>query len=365
MIERKHYIDNLRWLLILFLIPYHAAMAWNCWGEDNYIWFGANKILSSMIVFTSPWFMPLLFVLAGISTKYSLIHRSHTQFIHERVRKLFFPLIAGILTVVAFLAYLADIWHNAYTGSFFCHYSVFLTNISDMTGYDGYFTPGHLWFLLYLFIISLLAIPIIKIQRHFFPSLSFDKYKRYCLSLMQLLLLAATPVLNFGGKSLCADFCLFLLGYYILSEESILILLTKNRYIYMCIMLLCNLFNVYQFVWVGCHTEVLLTLCNVSASWFGILGILGAARYRFNHNTIITRYLSSRSFMIYIFHFGWLLTFQYVFRDISLPILLFFLIINFMTVITTLFTCELVRRMPILRFFFGAKSFVNVINTDK
>ena len=30
---RKHYIDNLRWIMILMLIPYHAAMAWNTWGD--------------------------------------------------------------------------------------------------------------------------------------------------------------------------------------------------------------------------------------------------------------------------------------------------------------------------------------------
>ncbi len=35
--ERIRYIDNLRSSLILFLIPYHGAMACNCWGEDNYV----------------------------------------------------------------------------------------------------------------------------------------------------------------------------------------------------------------------------------------------------------------------------------------------------------------------------------------
>lgn len=38
---RKHYIDNLRWITILLLIPYHAAMAWNVWGEPNYIFLRA------------------------------------------------------------------------------------------------------------------------------------------------------------------------------------------------------------------------------------------------------------------------------------------------------------------------------------
>ena len=64
---RKHYIDNLRWIILFILIPYHTAQAWNTWGEPNYIFFEGNRLISSIIVFFSPYFMPLLFVLAGIT----------------------------------------------------------------------------------------------------------------------------------------------------------------------------------------------------------------------------------------------------------------------------------------------------------
>ncbi len=69
---RKHYIDNLRSILILILIPYHAAMAWNVWEEPNYIFFDGNRIISSIVVFFSPFFMAALFMLAGISTCFAL-----------------------------------------------------------------------------------------------------------------------------------------------------------------------------------------------------------------------------------------------------------------------------------------------------
>jgi hypothetical protein len=59
------------------LIPYHAAQAFNTWGELNYICFAPNKAISSFIVFFSPFFMPLLFLLAGMSTKYALIPERH------------------------------------------------------------------------------------------------------------------------------------------------------------------------------------------------------------------------------------------------------------------------------------------------
>ena len=66
-INRKYYIDNLTPPPPPPPPPFHAAMAWNCWGESNYIWFSNNKVLSYLITFISPWYMPLLFILAVIS----------------------------------------------------------------------------------------------------------------------------------------------------------------------------------------------------------------------------------------------------------------------------------------------------------
>ena len=84
---RKHYIDNLRWIILLILIPYHTAQAWNVWGEPNYIFFEGNRPISSIVVFFSPYFMPLLFVFAGISTKHALQKRTYKEYLMERVKR--------------------------------------------------------------------------------------------------------------------------------------------------------------------------------------------------------------------------------------------------------------------------------------
>lgn len=54
---RINYIDNLRTIMIFLLIPYHLAMAYNIWGEPNYIFLEGNKAISSIVVFMSPWFI--------------------------------------------------------------------------------------------------------------------------------------------------------------------------------------------------------------------------------------------------------------------------------------------------------------------
>lgn len=111
-------MDNLRWLTILLLIPYHAAQAWNTWGEPNYILFEGNRLISSIIVFFSPFLMPLLFVLAGISTKYALQKRTIKQCFYERVKKLLIPLVFGTISLMPVLTYLGDKFNYGYEGSF-------------------------------------------------------------------------------------------------------------------------------------------------------------------------------------------------------------------------------------------------------
>lgn len=352
MIERKHYIDNLRWFWILLLIPFHAAMAFNCW-EGNYIWINGNKVLSSVVIFISPWFMPLLFVLAGMSARYALTRRSYKQFVIERVQKLLIPLITGTFTVVAFMTFVADKFHNNYNGGFLAHYKVFLTNVSDMTGYEGYFTPGHLWFLLYLLLISMITIAIIALQKKVLPKLSFSQLPTSCLPVLLIFPLILTPVFNFGGKSIGQDLALFLIGYYVLSEDSILERMTKYRYVYLIIMLICDISMTLLFVWKGQQTGIVLTLCNIGATWFGILGFIGLAKCRFNQNNTFTKYMSANSFLIYIFHFGWLVAIQYYLSKTAFSTTLIYIVSIAATLLLTLLTCEIVKRVPGLRFLFG------------
>ena len=154
---RKHYIDNLRWIVILLLIPYHAAQAFNTWGELNYIVLYPDKVISSLIVFMSPFYMPLMFALAGMSTCYALKKRTYGQFLTERVKRLLIPFVFGTLFFCPILAYIGDRTNMGYNGGFFEHYKIFFTRWTDLSGFDGGFDVGQFWFLYFLFVISLVS----------------------------------------------------------------------------------------------------------------------------------------------------------------------------------------------------------------
>lgn len=339
--KRKHYIDNLRWLCIMLLIPYHAAMCFNCWGETNYLFFGENSILSACILGTSPWYMPLLMVLAGASAKFSLSKRTTAEFVKERVCKLFLPLIFGILTIIPALTYFADRSHNNYSGSYFAHYKIFFTTVTDLTGYDGGFTPGHLWFLLYLFVISLISLPFIKSKK---LELLSNKVNLPIFILLGFLPLAASPVLNFGGKGVLSYLLFYLIGYYFISKDIFVKeKIVKYRIVYLLLFIVFDVLNIYA----GLHDKngALNTVIYYAASLFGILTFLGFAFTFFNMQNKLTKYLSSVSFSFYIFHYTWLTAIQYYLYKATDNNLILFFVPVIGSFFMTFVTCEVIRRI--------------------
>lgn len=84
---RRHYIDNIRTLGILLLFPFHTSRIFNSF-ETFYVVGNPRVICDNFIRITSEWFMPLLFVISGISTSFAMQKCSTKQFIKERFFRL-------------------------------------------------------------------------------------------------------------------------------------------------------------------------------------------------------------------------------------------------------------------------------------
>ena len=125
--KRVNYIDNLRWITVFLLILYHTAMAYNTWGEANYIFLGSIRPIACIVTLISPWFMPLMFLLAGVSSYYSLDRRGYKTFIKERFTRLGIPLVFGLLFLSPALSFVADVTHNGFDGNYLEHYRIFFT----------------------------------------------------------------------------------------------------------------------------------------------------------------------------------------------------------------------------------------------
>ena len=94
---RKHWIDNLRWVTVLLVLFYHVIYYYNGKGVVGGIGgFGGPQYQDFVMYLLYPWFMPLLFLLAGISARYALDAHSEKEWFQSRTRKLLVPATIGL-----------------------------------------------------------------------------------------------------------------------------------------------------------------------------------------------------------------------------------------------------------------------------
>lgn len=154
-----HWVDWLKVLAVLGVFYYHSTMIFVLAP-----WMLANDERSQVltVIAGSGFFfgMPLLFLLSGSASVFALRSRSIGEFLRLRFARLVLPLIAGLALLSPFQAYFVQaskgyqqpIWQ--YFPTFFQTIEVFWN--PRWFGAYGY----HLWFLAFLFLYSVLAVPL-------------------------------------------------------------------------------------------------------------------------------------------------------------------------------------------------------------
>jgi glucans biosynthesis protein C len=149
---RLAYLDWLRFMVVLSLAPFHAAISFTGMGSVYVYDTPVRDILlagrapvnigpfSLMIftVFMDNWGMHLLFLVSGIGAAFSLRKRSGAQFLGERCNRLLLPLLLGTLLVVSVQSWLRALAFGRFSGSFFAFYPLFLNGI-----YTGPLSSGN------------------------------------------------------------------------------------------------------------------------------------------------------------------------------------------------------------------------------
>ena len=342
-------------MVILLLIPYHAAQAFTTWGEGNYVYFFPDRAVSSVIIFFAPFLMQLLFVFAGMSTKFALTKRTYGQYLTERVKRLLVPLVFCVVTLMPAMTYLADRANCGYAGGFFAHYAIFFTKITDLSGFDGAFSFGQFWFLLYLFGISVVALGIIVLQKRFLPDARFD-VPVWALVLLGLPLPILRPVLAVGGKSFAEFLYLFLTGYFVFSNDAVSGRIEKYRWLWGSIAVAAVLFNLVFYLETGAASGLWHDIASYVAGWFMILALIGFGPRCLSFHGPVSAYFSGRSFLVFSLHFLAVVLLQYCMRSaagMNVAVLYFAPVI--LAYVLTLTACEVVIRVPVLRFLFGVK----------
>ncbi len=337
--SRKLYLDNMRAFTVLLLFPYHTFMVYNTFGESWYIHGADIPATTLFLEICWGWMMPLLFAIAGISAANVLEHRSIREYASERVKKLLIPLLFGVILLVPIQAYIAGIYFRGNA-----NYLNFFTKITDLTGYDGAFSPGQLWFIFYLFVMSIVCMPFMAFCQPRVRRMRPGKISLIVLILIGIIPLATHPILNIAGKSFGEFIVYFGFGYSILSHDDVIETLERHRFL-LFFMMVCGMIE----------TVMTNHMFQEFFSWIHVLALLGLAKHYLNFGNPLTSYLSKSSFGVYLFHQSWIVIVACLALKITAISTLQILIIMPLSMVLTFLTYEGCKRVYVLRWMFGLK----------
>lgn len=362
-VDRLYYLDWLRVIAALMVFCFHAAMIFVSWDwhiKDSQTSF----IMDTFVRFIHLWIMPLFFLLAGAGTWGSLRYRTGRRYLGERFRRLIIPLLFGTLFIIPPQVYVERLSHSEFNGSFLQFYSHFFNGVYP----EGNFTWNHLWFLLYLFVISMIALPIMKKARTdislILESINFNPWIIF-LPIMPIFIIEATFRHTWPSYLYPTDMILFLLffiyGYLIASENKV-----RQAIVHYAIPAL--LFGLISFgvIVVMYLTKkipapgstwgyVIFKVCWSSTAWLWIVGIVGLGIKYLNYNNRFLRHANEAVLPFYILHHTVILIIGYYAVHWSINLFIKYIVIVTISFIATTIAYLLIRQSDLFRVVFGLK----------
>jgi len=365
--DRRHDIDWLRVLAVLLLVPFHSALIFSFAPGD--IVYVKNQVESPLLIqfayFVHQWHMPLLFLLAGASTWFALEFRTAGRYLEERFLRLVVPTVFAITVLIPPMIYLQFL-DGPDSGSFWRFYlRFFRIDFEDLSGYSGTFTPAHLWFVVFLCVFSVVALPLFLALkrapgRRVTARLAafFQRPGAIFIPALPLALVDLLP--DIGGKSPFLYLTLFVYGYVLFSDVRFQEALDRHAVSALVLGVVATAPFVYLTAggaWFGPPWgPVVAHLMYYFSRWCWLIAILGLGRRYLSVDCRPLRALSRASYPFYILHMPINMAVAYFVIRWDTGVGVKYAVINGVTLLATYAVCELlVRRTPVTRFLFGMK----------
>jgi glucan biosynthesis protein C len=162
-VQRRYDLDWLRVLAFTAVFFYHCGRFFD--GGDWHIKNGTTSALVDTLkgIFDL-WGMPLIFLISGASIFFALRPGGALRFLRARVLRLLVPLAFGILVLGPPQIYLERLTHGEFQGSFLEFLPLYYR---DWRVYGGNFAWSgvHLWYLEYLFLFTLVLLPLFAVLK--------------------------------------------------------------------------------------------------------------------------------------------------------------------------------------------------------
>jgi glucans biosynthesis protein C len=367
---RVHYIDWLRVLAVLLLFPFHAGRVFNA-GELFYAKSAIGSVpIGYVLGFIDRWHMPLLFMLAGASTYFAMKRRSVGKYAGERAGRLLVPLLFGIFVIVPPQTWLGSRTNDAYTGSFVDYLaSLRFLNPDNLFGRGDYYggvSPAHLWFILFLWMIAMMVLPLLAWGRSARGSAALARAARAIAKpvwwpVVVFAILVGEGLPDFGGKVLFLYLAYFVVGYIAMHDDAFADATVRWRIPALVAGVLITVVTL-TFYWAERSypdpsvPRALFAYVRDAGGWLTIVGLLGFGRVLLDRPSRSLSYLAEASYPVYILHQTVIVALGfYLVTVVPSPAIGWPLLIA-LAVAVTFALYEVVRRVPPLRFLFGMRA---------
>lgn len=367
---RRSDIDWLRILAVLLLIPFHSARVFDFFDPFYIKNPETSTPLSILVAFVNVWHMPLFFLVAGAASWFALDFRSGGQYAIERFKRLLIPFIFGFIVIVPPQMWYAQRFHSNYQASFLEYYPSFFQPAPP--GTDDYYgvgySFGHLWFILFLFVFSLVGLPLFlylksKAVASVIAGIASFLSRPLPLFLLAIPLAAAFLGPEYMGHKAILYFIVVCLGFLLMSDgrygESIsryklqaLAIALAGTVVFFTLAFALNLDPKDG----SLKTILVMTLYGLCI-WPFLLAILGYGRQWLSFSNRVLRYSSEAAYPFYILHQTVIVVVAYYVVQWSLGPEAKFLAIAVAGLALSLGIYDLVvRRLAPVRFLFGMRS---------
>ena len=372
-IARVHYLDWLRVLTILTIFIFHTGRFF-----DNEDWHVKNPTtyfgMDVWTYFLAGWIMPLVFVISGASIFYALGKGGAGKFVKDRTLRLLVPLVVGACTHIALQTYVEYRFNGWFAGSFWAFLPHYFDGFREFGGNFAW-TGLHLWYLLALFIFSLIFLPLFLWLKGGSGSRLLGRLGDFFAKPGAVYLLALPGTLlvpyqnpdslltsrGWGGWGIPAYIPYFLAGFLFVSHEGLQTTIRRKRWfslgagVVMFIGLLAVAITQGDLVYRTLAYRLFFAMFSLY-SWAFVLAILGFGMQHLTFSTPFLRYGNEAVLPFYILHQTVIVCVGFFVVRQAIPDLLKFVIIavSSFAIIAVLYEL-LIRRINVLRFLFGMR----------
>ncbi len=304
-----------------------------------------------------PWFMPILFILAGIGAKYALEKHSAREWFAARTRKLLVPSTIGLLVFQ---------WMTGYFNTHVAGTDVIATVPQPFKFFMWAISGiGPLWFIQDLWLFSIVLLLLRKATGFLKPGREVvlkDWVALLCIVALGVLFWVGEMTLIFNPRPESADglynlykpfFYLipFLLGYYLFSYEKAQELLSKAWIPLMgCAVASGAVLVLTTFGQNNTIPQYLSRPLNSLYGWLMCLAMIGWFKARFDRTNAFAAYMTRSSYGLYIVHYLVVASFGYMMKFYTqLPPIAMYAILTVAVFTLSPLIYELLHRIPVVR----------------